>query len=295
VQENFKIMKRIIFLDYLRIVAVAIVFAAHCLPKTFLEPLIFSGGAGVCIFFLISGYIIPIAMRNHKTMADFILNRVARIFPLFLIVVLMENLISKQIPNIFKLILPIGMLFDGHALVSGVDWTLQIEFLYYILIALIFFKLDFSVRNIFALQIISFALSIIFLDRALTYISYILIGSILQAEESKAKKYLPASIMISLASWMITQRYEFYNFFAISGLLIFFVMYFFRKSLSETVIIRFFADLTYPLYLTHWAMYKIFFKNTLSIEISMGLLVLCCFLLHFLIEKPAMNLTKKFS
>jgi len=74
----------------------------------------YNGYGGVAIFFLISGYIIPASMKNYKNFSTFILKRIIRIYPLFIVVYLyslwrFENFNYNQL---IALILPIADFFN---------------------------------------------------------------------------------------------------------------------------------------------------------------------------------------
>jgi len=114
------------------------------------------GGLGVQSFFVISGFVVPLAMyRGGYALADFprfIARRVVRLDPPYLasiVIVLALNYVQR--PTIFDsrlLVAPIvvlGHLFYGfsHLIwnfdwLNSVYWTLEIEFQYYVAIALLF-------------------------------------------------------------------------------------------------------------------------------------------------------------
>ncbi|WP_455925527.1 acyltransferase family protein [Pseudomonas putida] len=153
---------RFIFLDYLRIFAFVSVLVGHKFYKELgaaaadpqlhitlryflagLEPLYTGGAAGVVVFFLTSGYIITHVLQQESAL-DFAVKRVFRIYPLYMVAILAEALgyyffrdakwpsLSLLVPRL----LLIGDFFATPNALSGVEWTLRIEVLFYAFMAL---------------------------------------------------------------------------------------------------------------------------------------------------------------
>ena len=99
---------RIVFLDYLRIFAFSSVLIGHKFLLYFqdiatngnvhasarllascLIPLFSEGGAGVVVFFLVSGYIITHVLQTERTL-EFLVKRIFRIYPLYIVAVLLQ-------------------------------------------------------------------------------------------------------------------------------------------------------------------------------------------------------------
>jgi len=128
------------------------------------------GWIGVPIFFVISGFVIPLAMyKGGYTLSAwprYILKRIARIEPPYLVAVLMALVLawlSSIAPGYrgggfdvapMDVILHVGYLVDffGHRWLNPVFWTLSIEFQYYLFVSLAFFALcsgQLAVRALF--------------------------------------------------------------------------------------------------------------------------------------------------
>lgn len=146
---------RVAFLDWLRIFAFASVLCGHVYSEeyvalmrssgidaslravmAFLYPLIQSGGAGVVVFFLVSGYVITrVLMREDAR--TFVIRRVFRIYPLYVLAVLIHCALAPRPWSV--LLLQLTLLGDWthtpHAL-NGVEWTLRVEILFYAVMAL---------------------------------------------------------------------------------------------------------------------------------------------------------------
>lgn len=151
--------RRIVFLDYLRIFAFLSVFGGHKFEPVltaWLQDeavggfwkalgrgvllLINAGGAGVVVFFLVSGYIITHVLKAEAP-GSFLLRRFFRIYPLYVAAVLLSHVLalrSGTAVDTLTLIQQLSLLGDffgtPYALV-GVEWTLRVELLFYLLMA----------------------------------------------------------------------------------------------------------------------------------------------------------------
>ena len=127
------IKQRIVFLDFLRIFAFASVLAGH---KFYLQSLallndesahgtlrwimsilvhfIAGGGAGVVVFFLVSGYIITHVLQKERPL-DFFIKRIFRIYPLLMAAVLLEALYKY----IYADVVPDPAILIQHLLLIG--------------------------------------------------------------------------------------------------------------------------------------------------------------------------------
>ncbi len=152
---------RIVFLDYLRIFAFASVLIGHKFyPElasiandpgnhaslrwlvSLLLPVVAGGGAGVVVFFLVSGYIITHVLQKEGTV-EFLVKRAFRIYPLYMIAVLIQYALLASNGNapdpliLLSQLLLIGDLFGTPLALNGVEWTLRLEILFYLLMAML--------------------------------------------------------------------------------------------------------------------------------------------------------------
>lgn len=94
------------------------------------------GVFGVFLFFLISGIVIPASIQRGKaTTGQFLIRRFYRIYPLYLgSLALAFAIYSPPITEIIANLILFPKLF-GHTEALGVYWSLQVEVIYYVLVA----------------------------------------------------------------------------------------------------------------------------------------------------------------
>ncbi len=144
------------WLDAVRGVAVLLVLYAHLSrhllqdARAFSAPWLHAGTAGVMLFFLVSGYIIPASLHRHGDLRAFWVSRLLRLFPLYLVV--SATAIVLGVTGIVPL--PPGLaeqpvtavlahatmlpLFLGVPLLTPVFWTLSFEMAFYLIVTAFF-------------------------------------------------------------------------------------------------------------------------------------------------------------
>jgi len=79
------------WLDALRAIAALLVVYAHLSrflfrdARAFTSEWLHAGPAGVMLFFLVSGYIIPASLERHGSLRAFWISRGCRLFPLYVV------------------------------------------------------------------------------------------------------------------------------------------------------------------------------------------------------------------
>lgn len=148
--------QRFAFLDFLRFAAALAVVSFHLIaftraweiskstdifPK--LGELAKFGGYGVDLFFVISGFVI-LASANGRTVRQFAISRISRVFPAFwaavflaavLFLFIWDGFREVDLPK-FLLNLTMTNMASGVGNLDGVFWTLWSELRFYVLIAL---------------------------------------------------------------------------------------------------------------------------------------------------------------
>jgi|GEM_PF-1736616 len=153
--ENSQRNNRVTFLDSLRFIGAAAVVLQHFAEDysetgrifvSFLSPGVF----GVVLFFIVSGFVMPMSVSGNFDWKSFIIRRVFRIYPLvvfvFLVVVSLaylrdiESLAYVRQASLYDWIANLLLIQDyvGAMPIWGVTWTLILEIAWYSLFAFSF-------------------------------------------------------------------------------------------------------------------------------------------------------------
>lgn len=118
--------------------------------RDYVEPYFYLGSWGVALFFMCSGFILPVSLERQGSLACFWARRFFRLFPLYWISVVATILIGNREamrvlagpPERASLILAANLTmfqaFLGFPHLMALYWTLTLELLFYILISLLF-------------------------------------------------------------------------------------------------------------------------------------------------------------
>ncbi|MBF8191309.1 acyltransferase [Nonomuraea sp. K274] len=141
---------RLAWLDALRGIGSLAVVGEHMLPWFLpeLRPFWFNLGIyGILVFFLVSGYIIPVSLERHGDVRAFWVSRIFRLYPLYLSVIVVMLAVSWWVP-VREAVPRDGSAVAAHATmlldvvsVGGVAdtmWTLSYEMVFYLLVTALF-------------------------------------------------------------------------------------------------------------------------------------------------------------
>jgi len=327
---------RIIFLDYLRIfafmsvlvghkfiayvVALANDCALHSTPRfiaKLLLPLIEGGGAGVVVFFLVSGYIIAHVLQTEKT-AEFLIKRIFRIYPLYIVAVLTSSLSRgiflspPDLKNLLAQLLLVGDFFNTPYALSGVEWTLRVEILFYVFMSLLRVLNFLTTQNKFLPYILMAATCIcgrmapipssnsLFKGYLTIYAPFLLLGSMYYLYENKQTNLTLFFIFFALVFHQYHKLIALYQKnwleapFAILAFLLFTVAWIFRRHMTAPPWIRLLSDMTYSVYLFHNWLFDSLKRGLARLHVSvlnpdieaLFLLFIVCFFMMRAIEKP---------
>lgn len=143
---------RLQFLDCLRFFAALSVIIQHIFERLSPQFGWFSshyfqfGIFGVCLFFITSGFIIPVSIEKHQSIKKFAISRIYRLYPLFLASLILKTslILNGTIrgvdPTLTVVLANISMLakFIGQPLIEMSYWTLNLEMAFYIMVAILF-------------------------------------------------------------------------------------------------------------------------------------------------------------
>ncbi|WP_114238893.1 acyltransferase [Dyella sp. C9] len=132
---------RIEWMDALRGVAALLVLVHHYFCLTCQGPLagFFDLGViGVVAFFCISGYVIPWSvLRAPTTVKKFVLARAFRLYPAYWLSLAIACAVTPVTAHVLLANVTMAQRFVGMPDVVGVYWTLQVELMFYALIAIL--------------------------------------------------------------------------------------------------------------------------------------------------------------
>ncbi|KUL25130.1 acyltransferase family protein [Actinoplanes awajinensis] len=136
------------WLDGLRAVAVLLVLYAHLTRYVFTDlravtgEWLHAGTAGVMLFFLVSGYIIPASLERRGDLRAFWVSRALRLYPMYLVAIAAVVLLAgyrtgEPVTSAVAHATMLPFLLDVP-LVTPVLWTLTYEMVFYLLVTALF-------------------------------------------------------------------------------------------------------------------------------------------------------------
>lgn len=332
---------RLAFLDILRIFAFSSVLVGHKLYGHLLDfsadqsnhitlrsladavmPFCLGGGAGVVVFFLISGYIIANVLMDEST-PNFILKRVFRIYPVYAAAVFIEIALSyfaggSQEINWPQTVARLSLLGDWFGTpygLAGVEWTLRIEIHFYAVMAILKWTGIWKRRE--TLPFVFLGLSVLLQTLGpftlhygwsngyvTLYMPFLFFGVVFFLLEKRLCHpvtgifflgYTFVSYLILLPK--INPSFAQSHFVSLA-LIVFLTAWCFKKYLQPSYWIILLSDLTYSIYLFHNWLWDYILKHAsvfgfgifLTAALTMICLLIFCYLVNLVIEKPSIRL-----
>lgn len=242
------------------------------------------GAFGVALFFLISGFVIPLSFQSYGRL-DFLIGRFFRIYPTYwiglsaslLVLAIGGSLLGMPFPHS-----PVEVLY-GYLIgtrdivfvksVDGVVWTIEIELKFYLICALIAPWLREGSLKVFwipcVLLAIACVLGIVLIPSATAttlyfallsapYLLFMFIGVAFNYLH-RGKLQAPAFGLIALGMMLMFGVAQHFNFLAYDAFLlsfaaatvVFAAAMRFPNITGSIPSIRFWADISYPLYVIH--------------------------------------------
>lgn len=328
--------KRIAFLDYLRIIAFVSVLIGHqyynelaiiandityhasirTIISDVILPISVAGGAGVIIFFLISGYIITEVLRKETT-GQFLIRRIFRIYPLYIFAVLIELAILKfngtpmiSMADILPRLLLIGDFFHTPYALTGVEWTLRAEILFYVFMALTKATSLYENKKLFflAMIILSFGMLLCYpfpnglaIGYTFLFMHFLFAGVVINLfknrEISGFSTLLFCIFILCIFFYLYPIHHSNYSQsnFPLIAMGVFLLFFYLNDKLELNKFISFIAKLTFPIYLFHNFLILFIERRLDVLSLSSRVTAFICFFIfvvtiHFLIEKPFIKL-----
>lgn len=339
---------RIGFLDHLRALAAWLVVWDHlvCMtPAQLQKPLPLAqwvsahvnrplgliqdfGWFGVCLFFLISGFVITHASHREPARA-FAVKRLFRIVPMLAVAVLLAVLLS---PELRGLATPLTVLTNltlvnywiaPQVVLVGVGWTLAIEVCFY---ALMFLSYPLArwpgVRSAVLLAIVALTVwqarahgdSFFLFAASVAYLPYLIAGQVLylafhqRSISGGTAAVLAAGVYATLWQGLQGIHTDFLrpdNAYLVSfawALVVFLLAWRMNEGLRAGTVVRWLSTTSYTVYLVH-GIVGVAALSWLSRWLDMGAAVLLAVaatavvvaVLHVLVERPTLELGRRFA
>lgn len=287
------------------------------------------GAFGVAVFFLISGFVIPISLSN-ATPWSFLAARTMRLMPTYIVcfsitvaflaigAVYFDVPYHRELPDIMVNYI-IGLrLISGSPQIDSVAWSLEVEVIFYLLcsaFAALFTRFSIAV---FCVPLLFFAAFMAnhwlsspgnAVSRILyysPYLQFMFIGVIFNQIHHNRMSMPRALAMTAVllgtfaVSWLMNTGVPNFSAYGVSyfyGLIAFFLCYRYRNSIPTTRVTDYLAEISYPLYAVHavmsYVLMHIFLQNDLSPNLA-TVSAVCASLLvativHHAVERPTRN------
>lgn len=249
------------------------------------------GAIGVALFFLVSGFVIPISLEKMGS-AKFLFRRIFRLYPVYIVglfitfLTLAVSARMNDIPFNFTIIdyLKNATLFRDWFWVLSIDnvnWTLENEVKFYILCAFLYWisglrsikSISITTGSLFIFTYIATNVMPLFLNNSMygiyrfsyilsnatVFLTYMFIGTCFfnLFKGYWSKKEFSSMIVCLYALFILNSHYVFptgskeYLVNYTLILIIFSVVYYLRERIKYSSILNFFADISYPMYIIH--------------------------------------------
>ena len=314
---------RILELDAFRGIAVLAVILFHYTFKYhedfgFEDPgfLFTHGHYGVQLFFIISGYVIFMTVDKVQTARKFLWLRFTRLFPVYWVCIVISFLglsfigLTDRAVNWKAFLFNFTMLQDLFQIpnVDGAYWSLLPELMFYLaMVVLILLKLKKHITIVCLIwlgcvvaakfiELPSYIQQIMNLKYGMLFIAgihfYLLKNEVPISQNKKTLYWI--TILLSLAvCYLVFDELAAYILMPIFFLMFFFLEQGWLRFLKFKPLV-FIGTISYPLYLSHQNLgYMLLNELQLNFWIELSLTIVLAImlgiLLHYLVEKPAIN------
>lgn len=312
-------------IQFLRGIAALMVLLNHghdiaAIPaESFLKQQLEYGSMGVNVFFIISGFILPLSMFiNNYTISDFkqfFLKRIVRIEPPYIASIVLVLLLgyfttfsSKYTGTGFhvswaNVLGHIGYVnaFTGAPWLNRAYWTLAVEFEFYILLALLYPLITHANKYVLTVSyLMLLATSFIPVSNAhiLQYLPFFMMGILLFQYKTQMISLRHFAILLVITSLVCYQEWG----AILLGLsLVVLVCIQYLKKVPQAFMLL--GTISYSLYLTHGVLLTRFMSlagkvlpgcnSWLLFSISVALCLIFAYVFYQIVEKAFINLSKK--
>lgn len=294
------------------------------------EYCIVFGQFGVGAFFIVSGLVIPISLKNVSR-NDFLLRRSLRIYPVYIIgfCFVMFSLYSLSLYagaaykfSFGDILAHFGVITRGPlgvTRIDGISWTLEVEIYFYLIMCVLggfIFNFD-AKRYVAAILLVAGVAAITMKNQG--YLLGVQIGSTLMLilgiayyslinQRISLKEFWIVQTTIAFlipAVWFLGAGQTKYTTHWVIGYLIamavFYTCYAFRNKIKENRLLLHLSDISYPLYVVHalfgYAIMYVLVDKGFGVYSAITAATLSAYLaslaLHVFVEKPTMSWIKQ--
>ena len=283
-------------LSFFRVLAITFVFLLHFktlfLKYFLIQPsfnfffnLFHAGYIGVFMFFVLSGFLFYNKFRSGQLhLLKYFKNRLLRIYPAYFVVIVLSFICLKtfDIANatstdfIQTLFLYFYSLNGNYSPILPVSWSLEIEFVFYLLVPFLVYIIRSRVHIIILFYVICYLLCIVFLEHVILYnyfkaFRFFALGFLLAelVERYAGRVKISRIQSIFLFSLSITMMVYFIEniIFDLSIALLFFISYLYSFG-GISNLINYVSVRVYSIYLIHLPVIFIYFKVLKYINIG---------------------------
>ncbi len=249
------------------------------------------GAYGVSLFFLVSGFVIPMSLKDEnrtKSVYNFFIKRFFRLFPTYWFAIILISFIILLFddPSAYtfkQIVINFTMLQDIFKTesIDGVFWTLMIELKFYILTAILFYfgllkDIKFIILALFVLSVITLYLGK-FGNNLWSYLMVMYLGTTFYFYYKKKISKKVLTLLTVVVSFYFLNNHYFlsdegygktigYSMATILAILSFILALKYKNTLSKVT--TFFGNISYSFYLLHQVLGYFLINNFLKIDIS---------------------------
>lgn len=237
------------------------------------------GFYGVHLFFIISGFVIFMTVKDKDSIKSFMINRFSRLFPTYIIAVSLTFFILVLFKDNYTVgylnyLVNLTMLqeFIGISHIDGVYWTLTKELIFYFLItSLLFFKIknfdNFLIWFVLYLLLVKVlnkvlpSIDLLYILEINNYLQFFVIGMLLYLIYREKLNY--KKVFVFVVSLVITFGSGNYKelLVAVFISIIFLLLFNNKLSILKNTLLIFLGEISYSLYLIHNEIGKVIIVN----------------------------------
>jgi len=261
------------------------------------------GVLGVSLFFLVSGFVIPMSLKNHdnkkKTVFNFFIRRFFRLYPTYWFSIIFISITILLFHNAdaytFKqIIINFTMLQDLFKVksIDGVFWTLMVELKFYILTASLFYfsllkKINWIIVFFLFLSILtliewnvnnSIINAVLHRNYLWAYLMLMYLGTSFYFYHKEEISRANLIVLIMVVSGYFSLNHYFldnngfgdkigYSVATIVAIISFIILLNYKKTISKVT--TFFGNISYSLYLIHQVIGYFLISSLINFNINM--------------------------